>query len=245
MEKKNGAYLERKVQPNKQGKCSSYLALGISYATAGASTDVCMDNHDDSITNRDNTSNKPHQMENDCHAVDKSNCPNIKESDDHLPDAIKQQNKRCNYVKDLQLEGENLAKERSTEEMEMETEGNCITYQSIFKNDKSIPSITLVKDMYLDDLKNNSYHHLYSNAALDIDARSNHSPLKKPAQMSTKDRNIFEVKHSPGVSIKATPAKSNFDLPNEAKNPHEQNMSVADLKENDSSKAYIIRPTFN
>ena len=100
------------------------------------------------------------------------------------------------------MEGENLAKESSTEEMEMETEGNCITHQSIFKNDKSIPSITLVKDMHLEDLKNNSYHHLYSNAALDIVARSNHSPYEKPAQMLTKDQNIFEVKHSPGVYIR-------------------------------------------
>ena len=65
MEKKSGAYLERKVQPNQQGDGSSYLPLGIPYATAGASIDVCIDNDDDSIADRGNTSNKPHQMEND------------------------------------------------------------------------------------------------------------------------------------------------------------------------------------
>ena len=47
--RKRETCLERKVQPNKQGNGSSYLALGISYASAGASTDVCMDNEYDSI----------------------------------------------------------------------------------------------------------------------------------------------------------------------------------------------------
>ena len=56
-----------------------------------------MDNENDSIANRNNTSNKPRQMENDGNADVKSNCPNIKESNDQLPDAIKQQNHRCNH----------------------------------------------------------------------------------------------------------------------------------------------------
>ena len=141
------------------------------------------------------------------------------------------------------LKENNHEKDISTEEMETDVN---ITDLNFTKNDSSsaIPSITLVKDKHLEDLKNNSYNHLYSNAALNIVAESNSSSFEKPAQMLTEERTL-EVVHSLSDFSKENPAKSKVDLQNEAKRTKVRNVLAVEYEESDSGKENLAKSNFN
>ena len=74
-------------------------------------------------------------------------------------------------------------------------------------------------------------------------AKSN--SFEKSSQVITDDQNTLEVKRSQGDSSKESPGNSNFVPQNEANSIEVQNMSVIDLKGNDSSKDNLAKPTFN
>ena len=225
MNKKSGL----KVQLNQQGDSSTHLALGISNAPHGASDNLAED-----LSKNANLSSSGYQL---------SSTPKKQTAvlnDQFTENGLVNEDESLLLTAVKNTNGDN--KEMKTLTEEIETELNNVTDQSISKNDNSsaVPSITLVKELHLADLKKNWYNNLYSNAALDIVAKSN--SFEKSSQVITDDQNTMEVKHSQCDSSKESPVDSNFDSQNEANSTEVKNMSV---KGNDSSKENLAKPTFN